>query len=275
MRSYSIYLWHWPIIVLSSSRFGLSAGGPLLLAVQVGLTAAAAELSFRLLEAPHRNGAFEWDRGGTPAATGERTVAQHRNPGRRDCLCRGSALAVRGGDVCKTSRGPGLSRDRGDLRRAHACPECCEPAGIRPTGRRLGRSDPVGDSAGSRPAAPWHDPAAITPASIERTASVAAASVPAGSGSVPPHHEITAVGDSVMLGAATELARELGSVYVDATLGRNADGVLQVLRDRQASGGLDSTVVVQVGNNGPLTATQLEQIGHVPWSGGEVICGAG
>ncbi|MGZ8437590.1 MAG: acyltransferase family protein, partial [Candidatus Limnocylindrales bacterium] len=63
-RSYAIYLWHWPIFALT--RPGIDVGldpGPLLV-VRFGLTAVAAELSFRFVEAPIRSGAIEraWQR---------------------------------------------------------------------------------------------------------------------------------------------------------------------------------------------------------------------
>jgi hypothetical protein len=51
--SYGVYLWHWPVIVaLSGARTGLSGAG--LLALRLGVTLAAAMLSFHLLERPIR-----------------------------------------------------------------------------------------------------------------------------------------------------------------------------------------------------------------------------
>ena len=53
-RSYGIYLWHWPIIVFVGEPMGLDLPRLPLAAVQVALTLAAAELSFRLVEQPVR-----------------------------------------------------------------------------------------------------------------------------------------------------------------------------------------------------------------------------
>ncbi|MGZ4204164.1 MAG: acyltransferase family protein [Actinomycetota bacterium] len=57
-RSYGIYLWHWPVYVVT--RPGVDIGwssGPTL-AFRIGLTFALAELSFRYLEEPIRRGAL-------------------------------------------------------------------------------------------------------------------------------------------------------------------------------------------------------------------------
>jgi hypothetical protein len=70
----------------------------------------------------------------------------------------------------------------------------------------------------------------------------------------------TAVGDSVMLGAAYEMANQLGSVDVDAEVGRQMNVVLQVLQYRQAQGLLADVVIVQVGNNGPITESQFDEM---------------
>jgi peptidoglycan/LPS O-acetylase OafA/YrhL len=51
--SYSLYLWHWPLLVFSRMAFGSS---PLLTAGVVGLSVAAATLSWRYVEAPFRYG---------------------------------------------------------------------------------------------------------------------------------------------------------------------------------------------------------------------------
>jgi hypothetical protein len=70
----------------------------------------------------------------------------------------------------------------------------------------------------------------------------------------------TAIGDSVMLGAAYEMASVLGSVDVDAAVGRQMNVVLQILEYRKAQGLLADVVIIQVGNNGPITADQFDEM---------------
>jgi peptidoglycan/LPS O-acetylase OafA/YrhL len=57
-RSYSLYLWHWPIFVYTQPEIDQPLGRYATLGVRLVLTAIAAELSYRYVEVPIRNGAF-------------------------------------------------------------------------------------------------------------------------------------------------------------------------------------------------------------------------
>ena len=64
-RSYSLYLWHWPIFNVTRPRLDLPLDdGPFLLALRFGLTFLLAELSYRYVETPLRHGKLEqlWQR---------------------------------------------------------------------------------------------------------------------------------------------------------------------------------------------------------------------
>jgi hypothetical protein len=58
VRSYGIYLWHWPIIVLTAPTVQRSVNLPLGKVLQVGATIAVAALSWRFVEEPIRRGAL-------------------------------------------------------------------------------------------------------------------------------------------------------------------------------------------------------------------------
>jgi peptidoglycan/LPS O-acetylase OafA/YrhL/CubicO group peptidase (beta-lactamase class C family) len=73
VRSYSLYLWHWPVLMLTRPGVDVPAGGWALQAARIGLAVGLAALSYRFVELPVRRGALEraWAalRGqGTPAA---------------------------------------------------------------------------------------------------------------------------------------------------------------------------------------------------------------
>ncbi|HZG66666.1 MAG TPA: acyltransferase family protein, partial [Herpetosiphonaceae bacterium] len=59
LRSYGLYLWHWPIFQVTRPYLDVPLQGWLLLALRLALTAAIAALSYRWVESPIRNGAIE------------------------------------------------------------------------------------------------------------------------------------------------------------------------------------------------------------------------
>ena len=63
-----------------------------------------------------------------------------------------------------------------------------------------------------------------------------------------------------MIQGADALARDLGPLRVDAAVGRHIGEGIDILRERQAAGELASTVIVQLGNNGPFRAGQFDAV---------------
>ena len=183
VRSYGIYLWHWPIYMVTRPHSDVPLTGLPLLVLRLTLTFVAAALSYRYVEEPIRHGAIErqWARYRT--ATGET---------RRQLATR-FGLAASG----ITAR-PGGHRRRARQRRERRPP--------RP-GSRSRRSVVV--SAPGRPPRPTAGPRCDD--ADDR----------------PRHHRaggrarrraVTAIGDSVMLGAANQL---IGHHRPDV---RHADG---------------------------------------------------
>jgi peptidoglycan/LPS O-acetylase OafA/YrhL len=56
LRSYGIYLWHWPIIMLTRPDEDIPLDGAALATLQIGLTIGIAALSYRYVETPIRRG---------------------------------------------------------------------------------------------------------------------------------------------------------------------------------------------------------------------------
>ncbi|HXU23541.1 MAG TPA: acyltransferase family protein, partial [Tepidiformaceae bacterium] len=59
VRSYGIYVWHYPIFMLTRPGLDIPIDGPLALVLRIGGTLAVAELSYRFIERPVRNGALD------------------------------------------------------------------------------------------------------------------------------------------------------------------------------------------------------------------------
>ena len=74
----------------------------------------------------------------------------------------------------------------------------------------------------------------------------------------PAAPKVLAIGDSVMRGAATDLVKGLGGdVVVDAEEGRQPSTYASVIDAYRKEGKLAPTVVVQMGNNGPVYYADL------------------
>ncbi len=58
LRSYSIYLWHWPVLMVTRPQLDVPIDGIPLLVMRLFVTGVLAELSFRFIEAPIRAGAL-------------------------------------------------------------------------------------------------------------------------------------------------------------------------------------------------------------------------
>lgn len=76
-RSYGLYLWHWPIFMLTRPVLDIALDGIWLLSLRLALTIAVTELSFRFIEMPIRRGAIaRWWR--QARAAGGRTLTKAR-----------------------------------------------------------------------------------------------------------------------------------------------------------------------------------------------------
>ncbi|MGH9105297.1 MAG: acyltransferase family protein [Acidimicrobiales bacterium] len=74
-RSYSLYLWHWPVICLTRPGIDVRLSGWALLAFRLSLMGVASEVSYRLVEQPFRTGRAQaalraWRRAARTAALG-------------------------------------------------------------------------------------------------------------------------------------------------------------------------------------------------------------
>lgn len=71
---------------------------------------------------------------------------------------------------------------------------------------------------------------------------------------------VGAVGDSVLLGAQGDLEARFPSIQVDGEVGRQMDDGLALLHAEAASDTLPPVMVVDLGNNGPITDAQMDDL---------------
>jgi hypothetical protein len=71
---------------------------------------------------------------------------------------------------------------------------------------------------------------------------------------------VTAVGDSVMLAAASDLSLAISGIEVDAEVGRPVSVAIDVLRALRDAGQLGDVVVIHIGNNSPFSASEFDEM---------------
>lgn len=233
-RSYAVYLWHWPVIVLTRPGLDVPLHGAPALALRLGLTAALAELSYQYVEQPFRDGragaAFRALR-----ARDRRRIAAGALAGAAGTWALVAIVAAPVADVSLVAAGSGPT-----------------------TLATWPRVTPATTTTASTV------PATTAPADPATTAPATTAPPPATAPPLaPPAGPVLAVGDSVLLAVQPVLVEaSAGMVQVDAAVGRQVWDVLELLeayRDQGVLGRL-SALVVHLGTNGPLSAGDFERL---------------
>jgi peptidoglycan/LPS O-acetylase OafA/YrhL len=237
VRSYGIYLWHWPVYLVTRPRLDIALTGWPLLGVRVAITVTLAALSYRYVEAPIRAGAM------SRAVEGIRTgrAAIRRRVVRR------VRVAVLASVVAVSLLGVGM-----------AMAEPVKPPPGFPTEAlqiEVTTTTPSAASAELPTASP--NQAAVTAPTTPPTAASAPTTVPAPAW-------VTAVGDSVMLGAHDAVAQAIGAIplrlQIDASVSRQFSEARDLLGMLGGAGQLGDRVVIHLGTNGVIRPEQLEEL---------------
>lgn len=227
-RSYGIYLWHWPIFVLTRPGVDVDVNGAVLLALRLILTFAVAEVSYRFVEMPVRNGALSrWWAG--RSQPGGLVPARARRP-----VMLGAAITV-----CVV------------LAFAVASPTPSNLHGVDLTGASI---DEVGNVVDVTTTLPTPSTSTTVPSAPVASTAPTTAPVPVGSGSTT-----IAIGDSVLLGARSAVRNQLPGITVNADVGRQFNVLSWLIPVLQKSGDLRPNVVLHLGTNGPPTESDLRR----------------
>ncbi|WP_194409392.1 acyltransferase family protein [Microbacterium cremeum] len=238
-RSYAIYLWHWPLLVLAvAAAQGTApiAGVPVWIGLCVlAATVAASALSYRFLEMPVRRLGFR------AAARAFFRRMKGSPPARLRAV--GAAVA---GVLVLAGTGAALA----------AAPEESSGASVVADGRAA--LDEAERSAGASPS-PTPVPAEPVPSPPPALTTDAAPPPPIH----VPGDQITAVGDSVMLASAPGLLERLPGIEVDAEVSRSIWAGPGMLESLAQAGRLRPHVVVALGTNGPVNRESLDRMAAV------------
>ena len=237
-RSYGLYLWHWPVFMATRPGLDLPLDGVPLLILRLGLTVGIAELSFRFVEMPIRRGVIQRYAARVKAASGARR--------RRLRLV---ATAMIGATVVSvvavalllaaTTRTAGETVVAADVAAAMGI------ASGGPTEVSLDEESAgaaVEPSAASSAGTGTLSPATPTPTPTRDTGTV------------------SAIGDSVMLGARSVLKDVIPGTRVDAAVSRYPGAFIGKLKRYVAGNRLAPIVVLHPGTNGVLPESMMREM---------------
>jgi peptidoglycan/LPS O-acetylase OafA/YrhL len=249
IRSYGVYLWHWPVIALAGALAGPRHASPWLWLMETCVAIALACVSWRFIETPIVRDGFRptcrrWWR--LLIDEGLRPVG----PRRRVVPTAVAAAAL----VAVAMASYGMARPPGPAAPAGLLRQVAE-------GQRIGAESRAARPAKlpPRPVVPQQSPAP-TPACSP------SARPPKVSGA-----QVTAVGDSVMVASAAALEAAMPGIYIDAEVGRQMTTGLAVIHSLAANGRLRHYVVVGLGTNGTVTAAQIRQLRRAIGPGHDLV----
>jgi len=254
IRSYGIYLWHWPVIALAGAITGPGPTSAWLWLIEAGVSIALACASWEFVERPILRDGFLATCSRWRAALDEalRPVAARRRAGPVVVAAATLiAVAVAGYGV---ARPPGSAAPSGLLR------QVAEGQRISATSQASAQATSIGAGPGAVSASPSASPASssTSAASSAPAAACRTAKLPKVSG-----RQVTAIGDSVMVASAAALDVTLPGIYINAEVGRAMVNGLAVIQSLAARHELRRYVVVGLGTNGPVSAAQIRQLRHL------------
>ncbi|HEX6538254.1 MAG TPA: acyltransferase family protein [Candidatus Dormibacteraeota bacterium] len=220
VRSYGVYLWHYPVIVMTTPL--VDTTGPHILRglLQVGATVLIAALSWRFIEQPVRLHGFgvilaplrtaRWSVAGQPVALYDAAAAGVLLIGAAFAGLVGVSLPVSG-----TAPAAQLTTADTSNQTASDSSSCILPAPL---------------------------PVALPPAPP--------APPPSGAG-------VTAVGDSIMIDLSPFLTADLPGISVDGQVSRQMNDLQDLLGSMRSQGELGHQLIIELGTNGPFDESQL------------------
>jgi peptidoglycan/LPS O-acetylase OafA/YrhL len=226
VRSYGIYLWHWPVIAIAAAITGGRPAAPWLWPAEAAVAITLAAASWAWLEEPILRNGFAATCAAFCRALAHSARTAWRSPVRAlPVLWAAAALTV----AC--TAGYGVFHP---------------PSGMSAMEIQILRGERVGEATQARASRPAAAPAAQAPASPTRRAVVG--------------RQVTAIGDSVMAAGAMALHDVLPGIYIDALASRQMPAGLDVVRGLADSGRLRPVVVVGLGTNYIVTTGELRQL---------------
>jgi peptidoglycan/LPS O-acetylase OafA/YrhL len=242
LRSYSFYLWHWPVLVMTRPGVDIDLPRGILIPLQLILCLGLADLSYRFVELPF-NGKAKlpkmpegWLRVARPALL---------------VSVLGVILIVGWSGIVHAGGGNPEAAAASTATSVHVGAKQSEPrTDPPPRHKSSGKAARPGTEESALPARKHHAPP-------------------------PPSKRwprIVMLGDSVMIGAEEKLAARLGPGFsMDAKVGRQADEFLEIIEKIKREGHHPAAMVIQWGNNGPLYGEDMEKLREATTNVGQLF----
>ncbi len=244
VRSYGIYLWHYPVIILTSPTVNTKGANLLGAGLQVAFSVALAALSWKYIEEPIRHGSLGrwWHK--------VRLEGGHWVPGLR-------WIPLLGGSMILAVAGVGLmGLVPSSMPSAGAFPVSSLGSTIPiPSPLLFKTHDAIGHSGGALKANSFgagEDGHGMTAEVSQATPAVTVAKPTPQSGA-----GMTAIGDSVMIDASPYLKQLFPGIVISAQVGRQLYQTPAVIAQLRSKGELGRRIILELGTNGPFTQGQL------------------
>ena len=247
-RSYGLYLWHWPVLVivavLVGARDGSGAPWWVVPAIALPIAVIATVLSYRFVETPIRRFGLR----GALDRLSARSPAVRRTAWTLIAAAAVASLLT----ASLVATDDGRSDAQAAIERGEAALAALESAA--PTNGPGETAAPSPAPTASATGAPSPDLSPDSPMLVARP----------GMRPPPPSvatgPEISAIGDSVMLASAPELAAAFPGIAIDATVSRHMDSALDLIWAQLAAGTLRPVVVLALGTNSGFDPAMLPAI---------------
>jgi hypothetical protein len=226
-RSYGIYLWHFPVFLVTRPGLDFDAEGLAINVARTGLVLGIAAASYRWIETPIRNGA----------------VGELMNQIREHTAPRLPRLALVGLTAC------GLSLGNAFLQSSLTSPSVFA-ADFGATGSATAVAGEISSSADPTQSTSPTSPSPTTPTSPPP---VAAPSRVKGS-------QVSWYGDSVSLWAQESIAEVLPKFYLNARLNQSPGAMFKLALAAKRDGSLRAYVVLHLGTGGPISESSLRDM---------------
>ncbi|WP_201008672.1 acyltransferase family protein [Paenibacillus glycanilyticus] len=212
VRSYGIYLWHYPVQVLAGPKEPGAESNLLYQLVQLVIILIISSLSYRYLENPIRNGTwFKNKKKERKSMNSKKMKKVYRT------ITLGMAIMI----MLLITACEGAGNNKSALPR-----ETTEET-----------SANIPDTA-TPTQAPGHSPATH----------------------VGQSGGVTVIGDSVIVGVKPNLEKLIPNIVVDGKVSRQLSDAIDVVNTLKAAHQLGSTVVIELGTNGPFSSNKLDEL---------------